>query len=50
MGGIYDFWRTDHTKMGLGGLVSRYGLPDDLKSLYGRDLTSFMIFGRLKLI
>jgi hypothetical protein len=49
-GGIYDFWRNEHAKMGLGGLVSRYGLPDALKTLYGRDLTSFMIFGRLKLI
>lgn len=47
-GGIYDFVRTDHIKVGLGGLVSRYGIPDDLKAEYGRDLTSYMVFGRLK--
>jgi hypothetical protein len=47
-GGIYDFLRTDHVKVGLGGLVSRYGIPDDLKAAYGRDLTSYMVFGRLK--
>jgi hypothetical protein len=49
-GGIYDFLRTDHAKFGIGGLVSRYVLPDDLKGEYGRDLTSFMVFGRLKLL
>lgn len=49
-GGIYDFVRTDHAKFGLGGLVSRYVLPDDLKPVYGRDLTGFMLFGRLKII
>jgi hypothetical protein len=49
-GGIYDFWRTDHAKFGLGGLVSRYVLPGELKAEYGRDLTGFMVFGRLKFI
>jgi hypothetical protein len=49
-GGIYDFWRTEHLKFGLGGLVSRYVLPDELKQEYGRDLTGFMVFGRLKII
>jgi hypothetical protein len=49
-GGIYDFWRTDHAKFGLGGLVSRYVLPGELKAEYGRDLTGFMVFGRLKII
>jgi hypothetical protein len=49
-GGIYDFWRNDTVKFGLGGLVSRYVLPDELKAEYGRDLTGFMVFGRLKII
>lgn len=49
-GGVYDFLRTDHAKFGVGGLASRYVLPEDLKPLYGRDLTSFMLFARLKII
>ena len=35
---------------GIGGLVSPYVLPDDLKAEYGRDLTGYMVFGRLKLL
>jgi len=50
MGGIYDFLRTDRAKFGIGGLASRYVLPEDLKPEYGRELTSFMVFGRLKLL
>lgn len=49
-GGIYDFLRTDHAKFGIGGLASRYVLPEDLKPLYGRDLTGFTVFARLKII
>lgn len=48
VGGVYDFLRTERAKFGIGALVSRYGLPDDLKAEYGRDLTSYMVFGRLK--
>lgn len=48
VGGIYDFIRTERTKFGIGGLVSRYGLPEEIKVEYGRDLTSYMLFGRLK--
>jgi len=47
VGGIYDFLRTDHAKFGIGGLVSFYGLPGDLKPLYG-DPTSAMVFVRFK--
>ena len=47
VGGIYDFYRTDHAKFGIGGLVSFYGLPDNLKSSYG-DPTSEMVFVRFK--
>ena len=48
IGGIYDFFRTDHAKFGVGGLVSFYGLPGDLKPLYG-DPTSYMVFARVKI-
>ena len=48
VGGIYDFVRTDHAKFGIGGLVSFYGVPDGLKSVYG-DPTSAMAFVRLKI-
>ena len=47
VGGIYDFYRTDHAKFGIGGLVSFYGVPDGLKPFYG-DPTSAMAFVRLK--
>ena len=48
VGGIYDFYRADHVRAGIGALVSRYALPDELKPLYGSDPTSGMIFGRIK--
>ena len=50
VGGIYDFIRTDHAKFGIGGLVSRYLLPAELKPVYGHDLTGLMAFGRIKLL
>ena len=50
VGGIYDFYRTDHVKFGIGGLVSKYALPGELKPLYGSDPTSAMVFLRLKVI
>jgi hypothetical protein len=46
-GGIWDFYRTDHIKIGVGGLVSVYGLPGDIQPTYGSP-TSGMIFGRIK--
>jgi hypothetical protein len=48
VGGIYDFYRTDHAKFGVGALVSFYGLPAELKPFYG-DPTSAMAFVRLKI-
>jgi len=48
IGGIYDFYRTDHAKFGIGGLISVYGVPGDLKPFYG-DPTSAMAFVRLKI-
>ena len=35
---------------GIGGLVSKYLLPDELKPVYGSDPTSGMVFMRLKVI
>jgi hypothetical protein len=49
VGGIYDFWRTKYAKFGIGGLVSFYGLPSELRSSYG-DPTSYMGFVRLKIL
>jgi hypothetical protein len=48
VGGIWDFFNRDHTKIGIGALVSLYGLPDDLRPLYGTP-TSSIIFGRIKI-
>lgn len=48
VGGIYDFVHTQNMKFGLGAFVSRYGIPDALKSDYG-DPTSYTIFARLKI-
>lgn len=50
LGGIYDFYRTDHVKLGIGGLVSKTALPGELKPLYGGEPTGYMIFGRLKVL
>jgi hypothetical protein len=33
----------DHLKLGIGGLVSLYGIPDELKPFYGSDPTSYMV-------
>ena len=49
VGGIYDFFRTERVRAGIGALVSKYALPDELKPLYGSDPTSGMIFGRIKI-
>lgn len=48
LGYIHDWHLSDHLKLGLGGLVSRYAFPSALNQAYG-DPTSFMIFLRLKL-
>ena len=44
-----DFDRTERVRAGVGALVSKYRLPDELKPLYGSDPTSGMIFGRIKI-
>src|ERR1051325_3584073 len=48
VGYIYDFPRSGNYRVGVGGLVSRFSLPGELKPVYG-DPTSFMLFARLKL-
>src|SRR5436305_13127481 len=48
VGGIYDFYRTEHVRAGIGALISKYALPEELKPLYGSDPTSGMIFARIK--
>jgi hypothetical protein len=48
VGGIYDFRVAEHLKLGIGGLVSKYGVPDELTPFYGSNPTSYMAFMRLK--
>jgi hypothetical protein len=48
MGGIYDFLLADHVRFGIGGLISKYGVPGGLTPFYGSDPTSYMAFVRLK--
>ena len=48
VGGIYDVPVAPRAKLGVGALVSKYGLPVELKPFYGSDPTSFMLFARLK--
>ncbi|MFL5043374.1 MAG: hypothetical protein ACJ8EA_00900, partial [Xanthobacteraceae bacterium] len=48
VGGIYDFPLAEHFKFGIGGLVSKYGVPAGLTPFYGSDPTSYMVFVRLK--
>jgi hypothetical protein len=48
LGGIYDIHLADHLKFGIGGLVSKYGIPAELAPLYSRDPRSYMAFFRLK--
>jgi hypothetical protein len=48
VGGIYDIPLADHLKFGVGGLISRYGVPSGLVPFYGSDPTSYMAFFRLK--
>ena len=48
VGGIYDFRLADHVKLGIGALVSKYWLPEELRPLYSSDPTSGMVFARVK--
>jgi hypothetical protein len=50
VGGIYDFYRTEHVKFGIGGLVSTYALPSELTPVYGSNPTSGMVFARMKVM
>lgn len=49
LGYVYDFPATEHFKVGIGGLVSKYALPRSIEPVYGSDPTSFMLFARVKI-
>jgi len=49
LGAVYDFARLKNTKIGVGALISRYSVPNELHSVYGSDPTSFMLFVRARL-
>jgi hypothetical protein len=48
IGGIYDVPIHEHVKFGVGGLVSAYSVPGEIKPFYGGSPTSYMLFGRIK--
>lgn len=50
IGYVRDFRIAEHLSFGAGGLVSRYAIPDGMKDSYGKNLTSYMLFVRLKVI
>jgi hypothetical protein len=49
LGYIYDLPRESRLRLGVGGLVSVYRLPDTLDAAYGNP-ASFMLFARLKML
>jgi hypothetical protein len=49
LGYLYDLPRESRYRIGVGGLVSRYRLPDALDSAYD-DPTAFMLFARVKIL
>jgi hypothetical protein len=49
LGYVHDIKLSAASKFGVGGLVSRYALPGELRAEYGSGLTSYMLFARLKL-
>lgn len=49
LGYIHDVSLHKHFKVGVGGLVSKYSMPDSLDSAYGSDPASYMLFARVKI-
>ncbi len=49
LGTIYDFAKYTHAKIGIGALVSKYHVPNELEDYYGSNPTSYMVFVRAKL-
>jgi hypothetical protein len=48
LGGIYDVPLQQNVKFGIGGLVSAYAMPSEIKPFYGHDPISSMLFARIK--
>jgi len=49
VGYIHDWRLAQHLRLGLGGLISLYQLPDAIQTSYGNDPHSYMLFARLKI-
>jgi hypothetical protein len=49
LGYLYQVPTTSHVKLGVGGLVSAYALPNELDDAYGRNPVSFLLFARASL-
>ncbi|HAX91828.1 MAG TPA: hypothetical protein DCY07_06435 [Rhodospirillaceae bacterium] len=50
LGYIRDFEIAEHTKFGVGGLVSGHIIPDRIEPAYGKNPVSYMLFVRLKIL
>ena len=50
LGYLYDFPAVNYFKVGVGGLVSKYDIPETLKPFYGSSPTSVMLFVRVKIL
>jgi hypothetical protein len=49
LGYIHDFPQNSRYALGVGGLLSKYALPDALTPAYGASPTSGMVFVRIKI-
>lgn len=49
LGYVYDFPSSSHYTVGLGGVVSGYSIPSELRDTYGSHPNSLMLFARLKI-
>ena len=50
IGYVYDFPTNGHVKVGIGGMLSGFTMPSELKSVYGENPTAALVFLRLKLM
>jgi hypothetical protein len=49
LGYVYDVPVASHVKLGIGGMLSAFAIPGDLKPVYGAHPDSALVFLRLKL-
>lgn len=49
IGYLHEIFHVDSAKLGIGGLISAYKYPTDLKPFYGNHPLSYMLFARIRL-